>query len=201
MGNPGNPFEDLLRGLGEDEESEDRTVYFRESPSGQKKDFEIVEKTRFTGAYPETVRELRTQLPLSCGHPVSKDNPFGGYCQARRGFLGQKRCGKELCSHCAVQCRCGTFIGPCCAREFEWQLFCRRCAMKLRLRKALRLSVLVLMRPFLDEGIQNDWKSWESTDSEHSGLFGRPSGIPDWRSPNPRCSELDCPAHRNRKDS
>ena len=142
-------FRDFLRELAERDSSEDRTVYVRETPSGERVDFEIVERTSFRG-YPETVRELRSKGPLPCGHPVDKANPFSGYCNGRRFF---RKCRREHCSRCSLQCpRCGTSVSvACCARPFAGELFCKRCA---RLLKAGMLCMAIgrlLTTPFIGE--------------------------------------------------
>ena len=149
---------DIFRNLGEAEETEDKTIYVRETPSGQKIDFEVIERTSFASAYPETVREFRSKQPLSCGHVVDgKTNNFGGYCQSRPRLFGHP-CGKEYCSLCAVQCpRCGVFVGAsCCARSVEGIFHCRPCKRALSARRFLGGSVAFLLAPFLSESLPND---------------------------------------------
>jgi hypothetical protein len=134
---------DLFRNL-RDAPSEDRTVYIRQTPYGPTVDFEVVERTSFEKAYPETTRELRTAAPLPCGHHVNKDNPIGGYCVI---------CTQEYCSRCARICpRCGRSISSnCCAREFEGMFFCEQCRRTLRAQRAARICASFLLRPFLTD--------------------------------------------------
>lgn len=149
---------DLLRQMGDGEETEDRTVYIRETAQGPKIDYEMVERTSFASAYPETVREFRSKQPLSCGHLVdAKTNPFGGYCQRRRLFR-RESCGKEYCSLCAVQCpRCGIFVGAsCCARSLDGVFYCRSCKRALSARRWLGSSLAFLFAPFLSESLPDD---------------------------------------------
>lgn len=133
---------ELLGGLGNGS-SEDRTVHLREGPYGPRVEFVIIERTSFDKAYPETTKELRTGPSLPCGHHVTKDNPFGGYCVL---------CTQEYCSRCSRSCpTCGRSISiNCCAREYAGSFVCLHCRRTLRRREAARAVFSFLMRPFLD---------------------------------------------------
>lgn len=152
-------IDELVRALRDgDETSEDRTLHSRERPGrrGIRVDFEVIERTSFEGAYPETVREFRSKQPLDCHHQVSRENPFVGYCAGKRFLF--RSCGKEFCSFCAVQCpECGRFVSAsCCARNFEGELLCKGCRRLLRLKKSLRFVFVLLLNPFLSEGVTDE---------------------------------------------
>lgn len=143
-------IDELLQELQqEDEWSEDRTIYVRETPHGTRVDFESIERTSFQKAYPETTRRLVTQQALPCGHPVTKDNPFGGYCQGR-SLVGMRRCNNEYCASCAVQCtRCGVFVSArCCARPLNDALYCRSCRNLIVARRLVFGLLRALVHPF-----------------------------------------------------
>lgn len=139
--------------------AEDRTIYSRETPQGPRVDFEIIERTKF-GAFPETVRELQSKAPLPCGHQVSKENPFGGYCNGRKFEwpFRTKKCGREYCSLCAVQCpRCGIYVGAsCCARNFEGVFFCKTCKRKKMALKVICILAAILLHPFIGQDKDED---------------------------------------------
>jgi len=151
-----NP-DDLFRDLFSQDETEDRTVYIRETDTGERIDFEVIERTSFSSAYPATVKELRSKQPLACGHLVDKANPFGGYCQCR-GRLRRKPCGKEYCSlYCGVICpRCAISVGPCCARAIDGVFYCKSCKRTLTARRLLSGSVAFLLAPFVSETLPDD---------------------------------------------
>jgi hypothetical protein len=134
----------LFRELEEAEPSEDRTVWVRETAHGDRTDFESIERTSFRNGYPETTKELRSKPALPCGHHVTKETPFGGYCVL---------CREEYCARCARICpRCGRSISSnCCAREFESAFFCKPCRRALRIKNAARVCLSLLLRPFLAE--------------------------------------------------
>jgi len=170
-----NNFHDLLRGFDENEESaEDRTSHIRETSYGRRVDFEIVEKTNFSGAFPETIRELITKGPLSCGHTVSRENQFSGYCQGKNlgFFITKKICGNEYCTFCAVQCPCGIFVSAnCCARQFEETLYCKSCARKLKTAKFLKMLFLLLLFPFIQQDSIEDEKSQQSIRADNKTSY------------------------------
>lgn len=153
-------LDDLLRGLREGEDSsEDKTLFIRETSKGPKVDFEIIERTSFEKAYPETVKELRSKEPLGCSHLISKENPFGGYCGGKKFlfFLRRKTCGKEYCARCAVQCSCGIFVSAnCCVRQFEGILYCKKCWRRLRTIKAIKTFFNILLHPFVSQDLSDD---------------------------------------------
>ena len=156
-------LEELLRGLEQDQSSTDRTLYTRETPAGEIVcDAEWIESTSFEKAYPETTKEMRTKAPLACGHTVSgKERPFGGYCQATRGIIFRRhKCNRSFCAaeQCGLVCpRCGLVVSTsCCAKPFEDQMLCRRCANNLKLRKALRACSHFIIHPFVCEGNLDD---------------------------------------------
>ena len=148
MDDPRSLFDELA----ESTETTDSTRFIRDTPRGPRLDFEIVERTRFDGALPETVREYRTQAPLGCGHTVTRENPFGGHCQGQDLF--GRPCEQEYCSKfCAIQCpRCGISISTaCCARQHDGQLICPRCRRLLRLHQALGWLGNLLVTPYLED--------------------------------------------------
>jgi hypothetical protein len=142
-------LDDLLRGLETQNSSTDRTVYIRETPNGPVVDFEVIEKTSFEHDFPETTKEYHYKSLLPCGHQVTKENPFGGYCRL---------CGKEYCAKCLFQCpKCGVSVSTgCCVKTFDVDLLCKKCAKKLK-RKALLSKIWgIISHPFLAEEPEDD---------------------------------------------
>lgn len=163
---------DILRELAEGNRCvEDKTVFVRETPSGARTDFEIIERTTFRG-YPETVKEMRSKGPLACGHPVTKENPFGGYCQGKHG-----QCGAEYCARwCGLQCpRCGVFVSAhCCAHEHDGVLLCKPCAKKLARKRFWTTVLTILIAPFISDGDEEEPGSRPARPShagEHSSAY------------------------------
>jgi hypothetical protein len=140
----GQDLEDLLRGLGENSPSTDRTVYIRETPNGPVVDFEVIERTSFEHDFPETTKEYHYKQALPCGHQIdNKEHTFGGYC---------KMCGQEYCASCLLQCKCGKSVSvACCAKLYDTELLCKKCAKHLK-RKAILSKIWgIISHPFLAE--------------------------------------------------
>lgn len=153
-----NNFEELLKTLEKENEiSEDRTIYLRDTLNGERVDFEIVEKTDFSNSYPATTKELRTKQALCCGHVVSKDNPFGGYCQGRNFFFSAI-CNNEHCEKCILICpRCGVSASKNChVGQFDGVLYCLRCRRTLLVLRILRSLIGILIYPFISPDIENN---------------------------------------------
>lgn len=148
-------IDDLLRTFRDGQDtSEDRTLHVRERPGGREPrvDFEVVERVNWANSYPETVREFRSKEPLPCGHPVTRENPFGGYCKGNKFLNPLASCETEYCSICATPCECGRVVSAfCCARIFEGKLVCKACRRKLRLIKAFRICFAILIHPFISD--------------------------------------------------
>ena len=175
-------LDDLLNNLQDDDEdpAEDRTLHVRVTPDGPRVDFEVRESTRFDRVYPETTKSLVTQLPLPCGHSVTRDNPFGGVCQGKRfGWpILRGRCNREYCVSCAIPCpRCGVFVSANChASPFRGQMVCRHCCRVLKASRFLRKLWQVVLHPFISvdatapaEPTRDDW---------FEDVFGPESGRP-----------------------
>lgn len=130
---------ELIKQLQERTTSEDIILHIRQTPSGTKTDFVYVEKTDFSGAIPSTTKEYIAQLPLPCGHSLSKEITFGGYCSI---------CSQEYCMLCAIQCRrCSRFISICCRRYFRKYIYCKKCYKLLWAKHIFYL----IMKPFTEE--------------------------------------------------
>jgi hypothetical protein len=145
-------LEDWLTNLEQAEPTEDRTAHVRETHySLRRVDYEIVENTSFSKGYPETNREVRLRRSLDCGHHVTENNPFGGYCQG--GGVRTRPCSREYCAKCAVQCPyCGICVSAeCHATSYEGTLVCRSCGRRLRTRRALRTTWELVIHPFVAE--------------------------------------------------
>jgi len=138
---------ELFGNLGDDE-IEDRTIYSRRTPYGRRQDFTQSEKTRFKNGLPQTIKEHRSGKALPCGHHVTKDNPFGGYCAL---------CGEEYCSRCTRMCpRCGKSVSAnCCARRFDGEFYCFSCRRVLMFRKVVRVCFSIIGAPFLSEPVRD----------------------------------------------
>ncbi len=140
-------LDEVLRRLQEEDASEDKTVYVRNTPQGEKVDYEITDRLALNGGSPSTTRELRSVGVLPCGHPVTAQNSFAGECQNKRWtlLLYRRLCREEYCARCAVQCpRCGKFVSAhCCARAFEGVLYCKPCRRVLILKKLVMFPFVV----------------------------------------------------------
>jgi hypothetical protein len=151
----------MAQGFDEDAIIEERTRYVRATPAGPRLDYEYVERTDFSHDYPATIKEYRSQAPLACAHPATKDNPFAGCCQGRT-LLGRV-CGQEHCTRCETACaECGVSISRhCCARPHgigdQAVFLCRRCTAWRRTKRALSTSASFLARPFVEDNASDAW--------------------------------------------
>lgn len=148
--------------------SEDKIRNIRVTPSGEKIDSETTIRTDLSiASYGDKVKEFRSMDALDCGHHVSGQNPFGGYCQAKKSLHKLKKsvCGKEYCHLCMIRCQqCNVLISRnCCTRQVGESLLCPNCARKAKLTiLILLLSSLVgwafsfLVYPFVQEGEMKD---------------------------------------------
>ena len=149
-------LEDFLRGLAENNETQDVTRYTREVDGQDVTDFEIREKTLWSAnGLPETVREYRSLKVLDCSHMVSKETPYAGICKCKKC---QKHKPKESCANCLQLCSlCATPVCvTTCASVYEEGIACKPCLKKHKVKHVFSVLIAIIWRPFEDDGHEDD---------------------------------------------
>jgi len=148
---------DIIDITNEEEEDDtstvDQSLYIRHTPQGPRNDYVMKETTSYGKDMPETVKEYITQEPVDCGHPITKETPFGCYCNGRKWIWSKTICQKETCALCMHPCpRCGIFVSrTCCAKPFGAQLICTTCRQKLVLLNLFTFGLSFLLKPFIGD--------------------------------------------------